>query len=96
MLLAGNVLPAGGMACPWGTWTFCLCVFPQGLLKNAEFLKLAAVDSVMHLVCSLCLLSAATERVQHLVFIYLLLPWHSLLEVLARMMASHGEASCLP
>lgn len=93
-LLAGNVVPAG-MVCLWGTGAFCLCVFPQGLLRSAEFSKSAAVDSATHLVCSFCLLSVATERVQHLLFIYSLLPQYSLLEVLARMMAGVGEASCL-
>lgn len=67
-------------------------MFPQGLLRNAELLKLAAVDSVTHLVCSLCLLSVATARVQHLLLIYSFLSPHSLLEVLAGEMASDGEA----
>lgn len=70
-------------------------MFPQGLLKNAEFLKLAAMDSVTHLVCRLCLLSVSTERVQPLFLIYSLLPQHSFLEVLGRMMGSDGEALCL-
>lgn len=74
---------------------FCLCVFPQGLLRNAEFWKLAAVDSVMHHVCRLCLSSVTTARVQHLLVIYALLPLHALLEVLPGVVARGGEAPAL-
>lgn len=72
-----------------------VCVFLQGLLKNVEFLKLAAAHSVTRLVCNLCLLSVATERVRHLLFIRSLVPQHSFLGVQARLTVSSGEAQCL-
>lgn len=70
-------------------------MFPQGLLRNAESWKLAAVDSVLHLVYRLCLSSVATARVQHLLVIHALLLLHALLEGPTGLVAGDGEAPAL-